>query len=131
MKVQGSLDTNILLRYLLADIPPQTRKIDLLLSSSEKFVIHEVVIVELVFVLEKVYELNRGLVIQNLRALMSHVNLVFDRSIIEILIPKYREKPKLSFLDCYITCKSKIIGASPVYTFDAKMAKQLKDVKML
>jgi predicted nucleic-acid-binding protein len=53
----ASLDTNCLLRWLLGDLPEQAEAVTRLLASQETFAVADAVIIEVVFVLEKIKKL--------------------------------------------------------------------------
>ena len=68
-KVQGTVDTTVLLRLLLPDHPAPTQRAEQILSTGV-YDVPDVVLIELAFVLERVYKLSRVAVVENLRAVM-------------------------------------------------------------
>lgn len=65
-----TIDTNVLLRWLLDDVPAQTAVADALLSTGERVRVPELALVETVYVLERVMELSRATVAQSIEAIM-------------------------------------------------------------
>ncbi|HMO77831.1 MAG TPA: PIN domain-containing protein [Candidatus Paceibacterota bacterium] len=122
-KINGSLDTNTLLRLVLGDVPKQTAAVDSLLMNGGVFQVSDITIVEMVFVLEKIYHQPRTLVIDNINAIMAHSNIDCNRKVFNLTLPLYLANPKLSIVDCLLTKYAELNKATPLYTFDADLAK--------
>lgn len=120
-----SVDTNVLLRWLLADVAEQAARVDRLLASGERFRVDDAALIETVFVLERVTKLTRGLVIDAIRTLMSTAALDLDRERWGEAISLYAQYPKLSIADVYLAVRAREAGDTPLYTFDRKLATQL------
>ena len=54
-----SLDTNCLLRWLLDDVPEQTKLVSALINSGEGAAVADAALIETVFVLEKLKKIRR------------------------------------------------------------------------
>jgi predicted nucleic-acid-binding protein len=126
-----SLDTNILLRWLLGDVQLQASKAAELLRSGEKFYVADLVFVEMSYVLESVYEMSRGQVIANLRAVMSTACLICNRTMLDLALDYYKDFPKLSLADCCLVIYARLNEATPLLTFDKKLANQVKEAELL
>ena len=96
----NSLDTNIILRFLLRDIPDQAAKAIYTLTHARCYVT-DVVITEVVYVLEKVYEAPRKEVALVLNSFLSFPNLVCNSDLLAEMIDLYQKQPSLSVIDCY------------------------------
>lgn len=130
-KKSGSLDTNLLLRLVLGDVPKQAEAVEKLLASSGSFNVSDITLVEMVFVLEKVYHLPRKVVVENMRAIIQHDNIECNRKLFAITLTHYLEFPKLSIVDCVLTRQAELGKATPLYTFDADLAKSFPSTSKL
>jgi uncharacterized protein len=119
----GSLDTNALLRLVLGDVPKQTAAVESLLKKNSVFDVSDIAIIEMVFVLEKVYHLPRPLVADNIYTIIRHSHINCNRKLFTLVLPLYLENSKLSIVDCALTKYAELNKATPLYTFDADLAK--------
>ena len=128
----NSLDTNIILRFLLNDVPAQTEKVVNLLTTSDRiFIIDDQAITESVYVMSTNYKLQRPEIVAYLKVLEKIININFDHALFSEVFPLYLSHPKLSFNDCYLAVKAKQSSAAPLYTLDQKLAAQLPSAKLL
>jgi predicted nucleic acid-binding protein len=121
----ASLDTNCLLRWLLGDVPEQTEAVTELLDSGQTFVVADVAIIEVIFVLEKVKKIDRALIQKAVLAIIAQANIKCSREVFEETMLIYVDHPKLSVTDCYLSVLAKQADALPLYTFDHKLSNQL------
>jgi predicted nucleic acid-binding protein len=56
----ASVDTNVLLRSLLGDVPKQAERVDQLIASGTTLVVEDAALIEVVFVLKRVMLLSRA-----------------------------------------------------------------------
>jgi len=117
----NSLDTNVVLRYLLDDIPEQTLKSKTIITSSDCYVT-DVVVTETIFVLERVVGMDRSDIVKLVEKLLSLPNLIYNDYFLDQVIDLYGIKQTLSFVDCYAAVESKIYKNSLV-TFDKQLIK--------
>ena len=121
-----ALDTNVLLRYLVRDIPEQAEAArDLLESLTPEqpgFICREVAI-ETVWVLERSYRLTRAQVADLIEQLIATDSLVFESSddVINAIL-RYRSGDA-DFADLMILAAAERAGAIPLYTFDQRLAR--------
>jgi predicted nucleic-acid-binding protein len=127
----ASLDTNCLLRWILGDVPAQTALMNDLIASGKNFTAADVVLIETVFVLEKVKKISRETVEQALMVIIGQANIKCNRELFTEALPLYRAHPKLSFIDCYLAVLARQSGAGPLLTFDQKLARQLPGLTLL
>ena len=121
-----ALDTNVIVRYLTGDDPDQQESARLVLEPLDSdrlaFVSREVA-VELVWVLSRGYGLDRPRVADLLTALLHTRGLLFENAAdVEEAIAGYRRGGP-EFADRMILAAARRTGATPVYTFDLKLAK--------
>lgn len=126
-----SLDANLVLKWLLDDVPEQAAAVERLLTGGTQCRLADVAMVEVGFVLERVIQLSRGLVADNLTAVLAVAAITIDRTLWHRTIDQYRSHPKLSLADCYLATKSGTTGDTPLYTFDRKLANQLGEAELL
>lgn len=116
-----SLDTNIVLRFLLNDIPSQNLKAKALLSKSPTYV-SDVVVTEAVFVMESFFALDRASVAHLIKMFLVVPGLISSFFLPDV-IDLYLARPALSWVDCYVAIEAKISGNN-LYTFDKKLRTQ-------
>lgn len=118
----NSLDTNVILRFLLNDIPAQTARARRLISSSPVYV-SDVVVTETVYVLEQSLKYDRSFISRLLRMFLSVPGVSHNDHILPGVINLFEKKRSLSFVDCYAATEAEIFGTK-LYTFDKKLLNQ-------
>jgi len=128
-----SLDTNILLRIILNDIPEQRSKaLTLLCKPNTIFYVDDHAISEVVFILEKQCRYCRNFIVDILpKAIFSVPNIQSDKHLLSQILPFYLHHPKLSWNDCYLAAKAAKKQAEPLWTFDHKFALQSPTAKLV
>ena len=133
-----SIDTNVLLRYLLADDEIQHKKAVILLSKGRPVLIVDVVLAETVWTLSgKRYNLDKEAISSVIRGLIGDGGFVFENNqVIWSALNDYEESvairgKELDFVDALILNKSNLVAESKgaelsgFYSFD-KAVEQLK-----
>lgn len=128
-----TLDTNIVLRIVLNDVPELTDKaIHLLIDDSRTFVIPDVVFCEMMHVLIKNLNYTRTNAVREItKALSPFYNISYDLHIVTDVFHDYVSHPALSFEDCYLAYCATKNNAKPLWTFDKKLAAQTSVAKVL
>ena len=130
------VDTNIILRLLIGDVPDQKkvaqdffRKLDL---GQIKVVVSLLVINELVWICEKFYQLSRSQYLPILRRLLSQRGLVILEVKKNVLLDTLEnlESSNLDFTDLYLS-EAGVNNDFEIKTFDKKLAKLHKDKSRL
>jgi predicted nucleic-acid-binding protein len=125
-----SLDTNAVLRFLLDDIPAQRKLVENLIEDkSIRFMIADIAIMEIVFVLESNYKFSREQIKTTLTLLNKVSNLSYSKTIFDKAIDKYLEHPALSFDDCFLLAQAINNESLPLWTFDKKLVRQGEGAK--
>jgi predicted nucleic-acid-binding protein len=128
----GSLDANVLLRLLLNDVPEQHKAVVRLFEEAPgQFDIADTAIIELVFVLGRNYEFTRSAIVEAVEGLMELTVVTCNRTLFEMALPIFSKFPALSFEDCCLSSYAELHYASPLWTFDQKLAKQAPNAKLL
>lgn len=129
-----SIDTNVVLRYILNDVPEQKKKvIDFLSSNDTIHYLSTQVISEMFFTLEKTYDLTRDRVANLISFFLARYDGIveYDHNLTKIAIPTYISHPKLSWTDCALAAEAEIKHHEPLWTFDKKLASQLPQAKLM
>lgn len=129
-----SLDTNTLLRLLLADVPKQTAAVEALLAdTSQKFAVADMVFTEIVWVLQgRTFGYDRNHITDNLQSIIAIKHVSCNRAMLERAIPLYVDHQNISFIDACLAVYAELNGATPLLTFDKKLALALpKTVSIL
>lgn len=126
-----SLDTNIVLRWLLDDVEEQTAAADALLAGPERCDVPDVVLIETVYVLERVMRLSRVTIVQSIEALFAVAGVDADRALWRTALDDYLAHPKLSVADTYLAARAQATQRLPLYTFDRKLANQLAAAELV
>lgn len=121
----GSLDTNVLLRLILNDIPAQrTAAKRLIEKHRSQFAIADTALYEVAFTLSRHYGFDRAEVAGSLRDVMALPYFNCNRVMFTQALDMYVGHPALSLEDCALVSYARLNDAVPLYTFDQKLAKQ-------
>jgi len=132
-QLAGSLDTNVLLRLLLNDVPKQhASALKLFNNQGGSFVIADIAIMEIVFVLTgDVYKFTREQASLAIEGILSIDKFDCNRKLFERALPLYVSHEALSFEDCCLSVYAVLGGATPLWTFDKKLAHQTASAKLV
>lgn len=122
LTVMISLDTNVVLRFLLNDVPPQTQKATKIIQDSQVYVT-DVIVVEVIYVLEKVYMLGRSDVCTLVVNFLGFANVIYNTRFLLETVQRYEQYPALSIVDCYAAAEAKDYN-NQLVTFDKRLATQ-------
>jgi predicted nucleic-acid-binding protein len=117
-----AVDTNVLVRLIGRDDPKQV-------SAAESFVAHgawvsHVVLVEAVWVLASVYELEAPAIATAVEMLLNHRDLTIqDSDAVAAALEQYRARPAVAFSDCLVLEVAHKAGHLPLGTFDRDLGK--------
>ena len=117
-----SLDTNVVLRFLLGDVVDQTKKATELIENNTVYVT-DVIVVEIIYVLEKVYELSRKDICELVNDFLNFNNVVHNPRFLLKTIVLYENHPALSIVDCYACEEAKDYG-NELITLDKRLINQ-------
>ena len=131
-KFEGSLDTNVLLRALLNDIPEQHLLAKTLIEKpGARYCVADTALIELVFVLERHYRFNREQIADALEGLVMHPKLSCNKSVLLQSAKSFIVHRSLSFEDCYLAQCAKETGSTPLWTFDKRLASQCEEAEQI
>lgn len=121
--MQPIVDANIVLRYLLADDPSQTKQATEAIEAGCELMIET--ITEIVYVLRGRYEVPRSEIATTLSSLLeSGTVYVQQYEEVNFALQLYADK-NIDFIDCLLVAQNQINGRE-IITFDKKLQKLLQ-----
>ena len=121
----ATLDTNLLLRLALRDVPEQYEAVrDLVTRPGARYRVTDTAINEVAHALTHHYDLSRPQVAQIVRALVTDPSIEANKGLISSVIEQLETHPAMSYTDCYLAEEAHATGNEPLLTFDKKLAKQ-------
>jgi predicted nucleic acid-binding protein len=112
------VDSNILVRHLTGDPPDQARHATAFLRSADGLVLVDLVVAELVYVLESVYEVERPRVAELLRAVIGFPATVVTDEILLLRSLELYEQYRIHFAESYLAACAELSGVGTVASFD-------------
>ena len=107
----------MLIRHLTADPPEQGRRATALLARAEELLLTDLVVAELVYALESVYELDRPRVSELVRAVIAFPRIVvLDETLLLRALELY-ERQSLDFATSYLAASAERSGVGAVASF--------------
>lgn len=121
------IDTNILVRFITNDDSVQADEVERLFLSFEDqdvtFLINEVVLAELDWILTQVYKYRKEDFLKTVHQLFETENIAFNNpKIVKKTCKLYTDK-NADFSDCYLSVINQNLGCKTTYTFDKSAAK--------
>ena len=117
-----AIDTNVLVRLIARDDPKQVAAAESV-ASKGAWVSH-LVLMEAVWVLSSVYDIDAEGVATAIEMLLEHDSLALqDPDVVQAALGIFRERPKLGFSDCLIYEVARKVGHIPLATFDRELSK--------
>ena len=120
------MDTNVILRHVLQDLPEHSVRASELIArveaGEERVLASETVVFEAVYVLTNFYRIPRSEVAQNLIPLISMPGIELPGRV-DILraFDLWVERPGLSFADCFHIFSARRYSSGRIYSFDRKV----------
>lgn len=117
------IDTSIVLRYLLQDVPLQAEKARELIDATSPVRLPVVAISESAFVLMRVYGVDRATVVSSLQALISRRNIEvheIPKSIAIEALELCRPSNRVSFADALLWAAARAAPSATIVTFDRR-----------
>ena len=132
--MKDSIDTNVLVHFILNEPREQADKVWKFLTESEDtHFLADIAISEAVYVFEKYYKQSRADIRYNMELFFRQFDnvLEYNRELFDMIFPYYVKHPSLSFNDIYLAFRAEKDGAEPLFTFDKNLAKGHPSVKLL
>ena len=121
-----AVDTNVLLRYLLEPLDSRNPQWQVLaarqvIEKEEKVFVSDIVLAEMEWVLDSVFELARADMAQLFQSLAGNVRFCFeDWAALQSALIDYQENENTDLSDCLIARKARNSGAATLYTFEGQ-----------
>ena len=130
----ASLDTNVLVRYLVQDDDRQfalaKKLVQAALRAGETLYVPITVILELEWVLRSNFGFDKNQISSAMSSLLASVELTFEsEAAAEVALALY-QRNKADFADCVHVALAHAAGEGPLWTFD-RAASKLDGAKML
>jgi predicted nucleic-acid-binding protein len=116
-------DTNVILRYILQDNKEMADKVESWIQRATYLIPIEV-IAEVVYVLNKVYRVDRRKIERELTITINEKNAVIPHRKVVLEALQVYAQTKLDFVDCLLIGYAKMEGHQ-IISFDKKLNKQL------
>jgi predicted nucleic acid-binding protein len=118
--LRAFVDTNIPIRHLTGDPPGQARRATAFLARSHVLVLTDVVVAEIVFVLESVYERPAAEVAGLVRSLLALRSIEAPALDLILRALELYELTRLDFADAYLAAAAELSGVSRIASFDRR-----------
>lgn len=116
--LRAFVDSNILVRHLTGDPPDQAERATAFLRDAENLILVDLVVAEVVYVLESVYDLERDRVAELVRAVLGFpAILVLDAPLLLRALEIY-EVHRIHFAEAYLAACAEVSGVGAVASFD-------------
>lgn len=123
MAADGFLDANIILRYLLNDLPDQAALAARIIDRDVELIVTSGILAEVAYVLARTPGITRDQVVDGLIAFISKQNitiLALEKSLAIQGLLRCRPSGRVSFADALLWAAARSAGASVIYTFDER-----------
>lgn len=122
------VDANLIIRFLLKDNLAQAESAKKLLTgTSEKLILTDLVLAEIVWVFQSIYKLTKQEIVEKLLKILELESLIANYSLLINSLLIYRDY-NISFVDAYLLAYSEIEKLEGIYSFDQDLDK-IKEVK--
>jgi predicted nucleic acid-binding protein len=112
------VDSNILVRHLTGDPPDQARRATAFLRSGQELVLVDLVVAEVVYVLESVYEVERERVAEFVRAVLGFPAIRVAGEALLLRTLELYEQHRIHFSESYLAACAELSGVGTVASFD-------------
>lgn len=133
MAREVSFDANLLLRWILQDVPEQAALVIEILKDPRVKEVHiaDMAIAEVVWILNSPrVGYKRAEVAEILDILFKHPKVNYNRALMEKVLPFYVSHPAISFVDACLAGYAEL-GSTQLLTFDRKLSRQSKHAKLV
>ncbi|MCL2525761.1 MAG: PIN domain-containing protein [Coriobacteriia bacterium] len=127
-----SLDTNVLARLVLRDVPEHYEAAKkLICTKGRRFYVSDTAIQELVYALGAHYAFTRDQAAEVVSSLLTIESIDCNRALTTSALELYTGHDKLSYADCYLAASASDMNALPLWTFDKDLAQKVPSAQLL
>jgi predicted nucleic acid-binding protein len=117
-RLSSFVDSNILVRHLTGDPPEQAQRATDFLRGGESLILVDLVVAEVVYVLESVYEVERERVAELVRAVVGFPAVVVPDEALLLRTLEIYEQYRTHFAESYLAACAEVSGVGVVASFD-------------
>jgi predicted nucleic-acid-binding protein len=112
------VDSNVLVRHLTGDPPDQAHLATEFLRSGEELILVDLVVAEVVYVLESVYEVDRERVAELVRSIIGFPSVAVPDQALLLRALEIYEQYRIHFAESYLAACAELSGVGVVASFD-------------
>jgi uncharacterized protein len=117
------VDANLLIRFLLNDIPAQAKAVEKLLQNQkEELILTDVTVAEIIWVLTSYYEIPKMQVVEKMRQLLSIQTIQANKKLLAKAFLFY-DIYNIAYIDAYLVAYSMEDKLEGIYSFDQGLDK--------
>ena len=117
------LDANIVVRYIVEDDTKKAQRFaELLKNSRHSYILTDVTIAEIVWVLESYYQVFRSDIADKLHALLAVNTLSCNKEILGRALEYYKQFP-VDYIDAYLASYAEKVGKLEILSYDHDLDK--------
>lgn len=117
------IDANIIIRYLVKDSPQQVKRIKKLIKEGkEKFILTDVTVAEIVWVLQSYYEQSKEEIAEKIISLLDTPVFMADKPLLTRAI-NYFQEYSLDYIDAYLIAFAQENHGEGILSFDKSIDK--------
>ena len=118
------IDTNVILRFLLNDVPEQSKQAKAVIEAGAFTTIE--VMAEVIYLLRKLYQADREKIYLAIMRVAKEVSIA-DSDVLEFAMKIFRVR-SLDFVDCVIAARA-LLRQEDVFSFDKKLMALIRQIK--
>jgi predicted nucleic acid-binding protein len=115
------IDSNVLVRHLTGDPPEQAKLATRFLRDAENLVVVDLVVAEVVYVLESVYQVGRAKVAELVRAILGFSAVAVSDEALLLRTLEIYEEYGIHFAESYLAACAELSGVGIVASFDREI----------
>ena len=130
--MSGLLDTSMVVRYLMADVPELAEKASRIIDGEIDLEVTDVVLAETAYVLTSVYRVPRQEVVDHLIAFLQKKNinpLGIDKGFALQALLFCRPSGRVSFSDAIVWAAARSSGSGIIYSLDERFPKDGVEIR--
>ena len=117
-RLSAFVDSNVLIRHLTGDPPEQAKRATEFLRGSESLILVDLVVAEVVYMLESVYELEGERVAELVRAILGFPTVAVSDETLLLRALEIYEQYRIHFAESYLAACAELSGIGLVASFD-------------
>lgn len=119
--MRAFIDTNVLVRHLTGDPPPQAKRATAFLADANELILTDLVLAEMVYVLESFYEVPRADIARMARSLLALPSIETGDHELLLRTVEIYEVLRLEFAEAYLSALAEMSDVKRVASFDRQI----------